>query len=246
MNAIWNSFVEWLRGFGAQAGQQAAEAGAQIGGQVAEGVGAAASQLDMTSLLALAAALGWASGFRLYAVVFLVGSMGLVGWLPLPEGLQVLQHPAVLAASGALLFVEFFADKIPGLDSLWDIVNSVVRVPAGAALAAGVFGADNATMAVVAALLGGTLAASSQAAKTSTRAAINTSHETFSNVAMSLVEDGLVIGAVWLATSHPVVFGILLLIALVLMWIVTWMLFKFLRAAFRRLRNLFSPDSAPA
>ncbi|OPF62372.1 DUF4126 domain-containing protein [Hydrogenophaga sp. H7] len=246
MNAIWNSFVEWLRGFGAQAGQQAAEAGAQIGGQVAEGVGAAASQLDMTSLLALAAALGWASGFRLYAVVFLVGSMGLVGWLPLPEGLQVLQHPAVLAASGALLFVEFFADKIPGLDSLWDIVNSVVRVPAGAALAAGVFGADNATMAVVAALLGGTLAASSQAAKTSTRAAINTSPEPFSNVAMSLVEDGLVIGAVWLATSHPVVFGILLLIALVLMWIVTWMLFKFLRAAFRRLRNLFSPDSAPA
>ncbi|WP_084383215.1 DUF4126 domain-containing protein [Hydrogenophaga flava] len=221
MDAIWNSFVEWLRGFGAQAGQQAAEAGVQLGGQVAEGVGAAASQLDMTSLLALAAALGWASGFRLYAVVFLVGSMGLAGWLPLPDGLQVLQHPAVLAASGALLFVEFFADKIPGLDSLWDIVNSVVRVPAGAALAAGVFGADNATMAVVAALLGGTLAASSQAAKTTTRAAINTSPEPFSNIAMSLVEDGLVIGAVWLATNHPVVFGILLLIALVLMWIVT-------------------------
>lgn len=246
MDAIWNSFVEWLRGFGAQAGQQAVEAGAQIGGQVAEGVGAAASQLDMTSLLALAAALGWASGFRLYAVVFLVGSMGLVGWIPLPEGLQVLQHPAVLAASGVLLFVEFFADKIPGLDSLWDIVNSVVRIPAGAALAAGVFGADNATMAVVAALLGGTLAASSQAAKTTTRAAINTSPEPFSNIAMSLVEDGLVIGAVWLATNHPVIFGILLLIALVLMWVVTWMLFKFLRAAFRRLRNLFSPDSAPA
>ena len=77
MDAIWNSFVEWLRGFGAQAGQQAAEAGAQIGGQVAEGVGAAASHLDMTSLLALAAALGWASGFRLYAVVFLVGAAGL-------------------------------------------------------------------------------------------------------------------------------------------------------------------------
>jgi hypothetical protein len=246
MDAIWNSFVEWLRGFGAQAGQQAVEAGAQIGGQVAEGVGAAASQLDMTSLMALAAALGWASGFRLYAVVFLVGSMGLAGWLPLPEGLQVLQHPVVLAISSALLFVEFFADKIPGLDSLWDIVNSVIRVPAGAALAAGVFGADNATMAVVAALLGGTLAASSQAAKTSTRAAINTSPEPFSNVAMSLVEDSLVIGAVWLATNHPVVFGILLLIALVLMWIVTWMLFKFLRAAFRRLRALFSPASAPA
>lgn len=240
MDALWTTFVEWLRGLGAQAGQQAAEAGAQIGAQVTEGVGAAASQLDMTSLLALAAALGWASGFRLYAVVFLVGAAGLAGWMPLPEGLQVLQHPAVLAASGALLFVEFFADKIPGLDSLWDIVNSVVRIPAGAALAAGVFGADHATMAVVAALMGGTLAASSQAAKTTTRAAINTSPEPFSNIAMSLLEDGLVIGAVWLATNHPVVFGILLLIALVLMWVVTWMLFKFLRAAFRRLRALFS------
>lgn len=246
MDAIWNSFVEWLRGFGAQAGQQAAEAGAQLGGEVAEGVGAAASQLDMTGLLALAAALGWASGFRLYAVVFLVGAAGLAGWIPLPEGLQVLQHPAVLAVSGALLFVEFFADKIPGLDSLWDIVNSVVRIPAGAALAAGVFGADNATMAVVGALMGGTLAASSQAAKTTTRAAINTSPEPFSNVFMSLLEDGLVIGAVWLATHHPVVFGVLLLIALVLMWVVTWLLFKFLRAAFRRLRALFAPDSAPA
>jgi Domain of unknown function (DUF4126) len=246
MDAIWTTFVEWLRSFGAQAGQQAVEVGAQVGGQVAEGVGAVAGKLDMTSLLALAAALGWASGFRLYAVVFLVGSMGLAGWIPLPEGLQMLQHPAVLAVSGALLFVEFFADKIPGLDSLWDIVNSVIRIPAGATLAAGVFGADNATMAVVAALMGGTLAASSQAAKTTTRAAINTSPEPFSNIAMSLLEDGLVVGAVWLATNEPVIFGILLLIALVLMWIVTWMLFKFLRAAFRRLRALFAPDSAPA
>jgi len=140
-SSIWTSFVEWLRGFGAQAGQHAADAGVQLGGVVVEGVGAAASQLDMPSLFALAAALGWASGFRLYAVVFLVGAAGLAGWMPLPEGLQVLQHPAVLATSGALLFVEFFADKIPGLDSLWDLVNSVIRIPAGAALAAGVLGA---------------------------------------------------------------------------------------------------------
>jgi hypothetical protein len=200
--------------------------------------------LDMPSLLALAAALGWASGFRLYAVVFLVGAMGAAGWIDLPAGLQVLQHPMVLAASGALLFVEFFADKIPGLDSLWDLVNSVIRVPAGAALAAGVFGADSTTMALVAALMGGTLAASSQAAKTTTRAAINTSPEPLSNVAASLFEDGLVIGAVWLATQQPVVFGVLLAITVVLMWIVTWVLFKFLRAAWRRLRSLFS--SAPA
>jgi hypothetical protein len=200
--------------------------------------------LDMPSLLALAAALGWASGFRLYAVVFLVGAMGAADWIDLPAGLQVLQHPMVLVASGALLFIEFFADKIPGLDSLWDLVNSVIRVPAGAALAAGVFGADSTTMALVAALMGGTLAASSQAAKTTTRAAINTSPEPLSNVAASLFEDGLVIGAVWLATQQPVVFGVLLAITVVLMWIVTWVLFQFLRAAFRRLRSLFS--SAPA
>jgi len=204
----------------------------------------ALQSLDMPSLLALAAALGWVSGFRLYAVVFLVGAMGAAGWMVLPAGLQVLQHPMVLAASGALLFIEFFADKIPGLDSLWDIVNSVIRVPAGAALAAGVFGADHTTLALVAALMGGTLAASSQAAKTTTRAAINTSPEPLSNVAASLLEDGLVVGALWLATNHPLIFGVLLFMAVVLMWIVTWLLFKFLRAALRRLRALLSPGAA--
>ncbi|MDP2022232.1 MAG: DUF4126 domain-containing protein [Hydrogenophaga sp.] len=241
MDALWTTLVNWLHGLGLHAGTGVVD---EVGGQVVEGVSAAASQLDMPSLLALAAALGWVSGFRLYAVVFLVGASGALGWMPLPEGLQVLQHPAMLITSGALLFVEFFADKIPGLDSLWDMVNSVIRIPAGAALAAGALGADGSTMALVGALLGGTLAASSQAAKTTTRAAINTSPEPFSNIAMSLVEDGLVVGAVWLATNHPLVFGVLLVIAVVLMWIVTWMLFKFLRAVFRRAQSLFSSATA--
>ena len=196
--------------------------------------------LGTPELLALAGALGWASGFRLYAVVFLVGMAGAAGWMELPAGLQVLQHPALLGASGFMLFVEFFADKIPVVDSLWDMVNSVVRIPAGAALAAGVFGADSGTLALAAALLGGSLAATSQAAKTTARAAINASPEPFSNVAMSLVEDGLVVGAVWLATNHPLVFGVLLAITVVLMWIGTWMLFKFLRAVFRRARSFFT------
>ncbi|MBW8315768.1 MAG: DUF4126 domain-containing protein [Hydrogenophaga sp.] len=241
MDALWTTLVNWLHGLGLHAGTGVVN---EVGGQVVEGVSAAASQLDMPSLLALAAALGWVSGFRLYAVVFLVGASGALGWMPLPEGLQVLQHPAMLITSGALLFVEFFADKIPGLDSLWDMVNSVIRIPAGAALAAGALGADGSTMALVGALLGGTLAASSQAAKTTTRAAINSSPEPFSNIAMSLVEDGLVVGAVWLATNHPLVFGVLLVIAVVLMWIVTWMLFKFLRAVFRRAQSLFSSATA--
>ena len=198
------------------------------------------ASLGTPELLALAGALGWARGFRLYAVVFLVGAAGALGWMELPAGLQVLQHPALLGASGFMLFIEFFADKIPVVDSLWDMVNSVVRIPAGAALAAGVFGADSGAMAMAAALLGGSLAATSQAAKTTTRAAINASPEPFSNIAMSLVEDGLVVGAVWLATNHPIAFGVLLLITVVLMWIVTWMLFKFLRAVFRRARSFFT------
>ena len=233
----WQQLLTWLQTMFQQLGEGPV---AEVGAQVGSGVAQAASQLDTASLFALAGALGWASGFRLYAVVFLVGASGAAGWIALPEGLQILQHPAMLLASGFMLFMEFFADKIPGLDSLWDLLNSVIRIPAGAALAAGALGADGNTMALVGALLGGGLAATSQAAKTTTRAAINTSPEPFSNIGMSLLEDGLVVGAVWLATNHPVAFGILLVIAVVLMWIVTWMLFKFLRAAFRRLSALFS------
>ena len=196
--------------------------------------------MDLPSLLALAAVLGWASGFRLYTVVFITGMAGALGWMPLPDGLKLLQHPVMLAASGLMLFVEFFADKIPGVDSLWDIVQSVIRIPAGAALAAGVFGADSGTLAVAAALMGGTLAATSQAAKTTTRAAINTSPEPLSNLFASFFEDGLVVGAVWLASTSPLIFGLLLVVVVVLMWVVTWLLIKFLKAAFRRVSDLFS------
>lgn len=235
--SLWQQLVAWLHGLGVHLGTGVVnDVGAQVGASVTQ----ATSHLDMPSLLALAAALGWASGFRLYAVVFLVGVAGAAGWIVLPPGLHVLQHPALLLASGFMLFMEFFADKIPGIDSLWDMLNSLVRIPAGAALAAGALGADGATMALVGALLGGGLAATSQAAKTTTRAAINTSPEPFSNLGMSLVEDGLVVGAVWLATQHPLVFGVLLVIVVILMWIVTWMLFKFLRAVIRRMSAFLS------
>ncbi len=193
--------------------------------------------MDMAQLLALAAALGWASGVRLYAVVFITGMAGWMGWLPLPSGLSVLQHPAVLAGSGFMLFVEFFADKIPGLDSLWDLVHSVIRVPAGAALAAGVFGADSATMGMAAGLLGGTLAATSYATKATTRAALNTSPEPFSNIAVSLLEDGLVLGMMWLATNYPVAFGVVLFIVVVLsIWLLIALL-TFLKSLIRRIKG---------
>ena len=130
---------------------------------------------DTLQLVALAASIGWASGLRLYAVLFVVGGLGFLHWVELPGGLQVLAHPYVLAASGFMCFVEFFADKIPGLDSLWDLVHTLVRIPAGAALAASVFGDSSSAAMIAAAILGGTLAAGSHLAKTGSRAVINTS-----------------------------------------------------------------------
>jgi Domain of unknown function (DUF4126) len=197
--------------------------------------------LDTTQLIALAAALGWASGLRLYAVVFLTGLAGALGWIALPEGLKVLQQPAMLWASGALLAVEFFADKVPWIDSAWDAVHTFIRIPAGAALAYGVFGGDQATWASVAALLGGTLAATSHAAKTTTRAAANTSPEPFSNLLLSLAGDAFVPAMLWLSTTHPVAFFVLLAVTLVVMVVAIVVLFRFLRALVRRLRGHFMP-----
>ncbi len=182
--------------------------------------------MDLAGLAAMAAATGWASGLRLYLVVFITGFAGWMGWLHLPTGLSVLQHPALLFGSGAMMFVEFFADKIPGLDSVWDAIHSVIRVPAGAALAAGVFGADSATMGTLAGLAGGTLAATSFAAKASTRAAVNTSPEPFSNIAVSFAEEGLVLSMLWLATNYPLTFGVVLLVVVVMM---IWLIVKFVR-----------------
>ena len=236
MDQLWPSLVQWLHSVGLHLDADTAQA-------VADGAARATQQLDMPGLLALAAALGWASGVRLYAVVFLVGAMGALGWLPLPAGLAVLQHPAVLLASGFMLCVEFFADKLPWLDSLWDGLHAFIRVPAGVALAAGVFSADHASMAVVAGLLGGTLSATALATKMTARAAANTSPEPFSNWGLSFLEDGLVVGAVWLAVQHPLLFGVALVLTLALSVLLLIVLFKFLRAVLRRVASVFSASA---
>ena len=197
-------------------------------------------QLDTPQLFAIAAALGWASGLRLYAVLFLTGMAGFLGWVQLPSGLSLLQSPMMLWASGFMLFVEFFADKIPGIDSLWDLVHTVVRIPAGAALAASVFGADQSSWALAAALLGGTLAATSHVAKATTRAAVNTSPEPFSNIGMSLLGDSVVPVSLWLSWVNPYAFFALLAIALVVMVALIWIFGKFLRQLARRVSGWFA------
>ncbi|MEP7299145.1 MAG: DUF4126 domain-containing protein [Burkholderiales bacterium] len=195
--------------------------------------------LDTPQLLAIAAALGWASGLRLYAVLFLTGIAGFFGWVALPSGLHVLQSPLMLGASGLMLFIEFFADKIPGVDTLWDMIHTLVRIPAGAALAAAVFGADQSNWAMAAALMGGTLAATSHVAKATTRAAINSSPEPFSNIAMSLLGDSVVPVSLWLSWAHPFVFFAVLAVAVVAMIVTTWLLVKFLRRLARRVAGWF-------
>jgi hypothetical protein len=197
--------------------------------------------VDLAQWLAVAAALGWASGLRLYLVVFLTGMAGFLGVVELPAGLKLLEHPALLTASGFMLLVEFFADKVPGVDTLWDLVHTAVRIPAGAALAAAVFGADHATWATLAALLGGTLAATSHAAKATTRAAVNTSPEPFSNIGLSLLGDAAVPTMLWLSWTHPLTFFIALGFALAVMVTLIVLLAKFLRALFRRIAAWVQP-----
>ena len=196
--------------------------------------------IDPPQFLALAAALGFASGFRLYATLFLTGLAGFMGWVELPPGLQVLQHPGVLGASGFMLFVEFFADKIPYVDSMWDAVHTLVRIPAGAALAAGALGADSTAMGWIAALVGGSLAATSHATKMTTRAAVNTSPEPFSNVAVSLFEDGLVVFLLWLSATHPAVFTVVLVVAVVVAVVLLVVLVKFLKRVVREVQDFFA------
>jgi Domain of unknown function (DUF4126) len=202
--------------------------------------------IDAPQLLALAAALGWASGVRLYLAVFLVGAAGYMGWIDLPQGLRVLQHPGVLAASGFMAFTEFFADKIPLVDTMWDMIHTLIRIPAGAALAAGALGADSQTMGWIAALLGGSLAATSHAAKLTTRAAVNTSPEPFSNIGVSLLEDGFVVFMLWLSATHPVIFAIALVLTLIVAVLLMIVLVKFLRAVILRLREFFAGRRVPS
>jgi len=183
--------------------------------------------VDVVNLpdLAIALALAWGAGLRAYAVIFAVGLAGATGWIELPGHLEVLQHPVVLAASGLMTLVEFGADKMPWLDSIWDAVHSFIRIPAGAALAALAFGDSSNAVMVAAAILGGSVAAAMHAAKAGARAAINLSPEPFSNWAASLSEDALVPLGLWLAVAHPLMFFALLaacLLAAVLLVRLVW------------------------
>ncbi|MFN3629589.1 MAG: DUF4126 domain-containing protein [Casimicrobiaceae bacterium] len=178
----------------------------------------------------MAMAMAWGAGLRLYLVVFVFGMLARFGYVPLPETLAILKNPVVLAAAGFMTFVEFFADKLPWLDTVWDAVHTFLRIPAGAALAAGMLGDTGEGVAMAAALLGGTLAAGTHFGKAGARATINTSPEPFSNIALSMAEDVAVAGGLALAINYPLVFlGALLVFIILLVLLLRW-LYRGLRA----------------
>jgi hypothetical protein len=194
--------------------------------------------------IALAAGLAWASGIRLYVVMFLVGAAGYSGWIELPTHLLVLESPLVLGTSATLAVAEFFADKIPGFDSLWDAVHTFIRIPAGALLAAGSVGGlgeDSLPLMIAAGLVGGTITAGSHFTKAGTRVALNHSPEPFSNWIASLFEDFAAPGIVWMSLVAPILLLVALLFAtLVALWLLP-KLWRWIRSIIRRIGNWGAP-----
>ena len=193
--------------------------------------------------VALASLLAWASGIRLYFVVFAVGLAGYLGYIELPAGLEVLRHPWVIGTAGVMLTMEFLVDKVPAIDSVWDALHTFIRIPAGALLAAGATGDTLSALTVAAGLLGGTITAGTHLTKTGGRALINTSPEPLSNWAASFTEDALVLGGIWFAFRHPLAFLIALAIFVALL---VWLLprvWRGLKTVFRALRSLAAGNS---
>jgi len=182
--------------------------------------------MDTISSVALAAGLGWASGLRLYATVFALGLLAKFGYVHLPAALDILSHPYVIALAGTLFVVEFFADKFPLVDSVWDSFHTFIRIPGGALLAMGAIDSSDPLIATSVALLGGTLAGGTHLAKSGSRALINTSPEPFSNWMASFSEEGLLVIGLWLALAHPTLFLVFIALFIILLF---WLLPKLWR-----------------
>jgi hypothetical protein len=192
----------------------------------------------MSPLETLGFALGtsFASGLNVYATVAAAGLMQRLGVVHLPETLQVLAHPIVLGVALTLFVIEFIADKIPYVDSAWDAVHTFIRPPAAAVLSYSAFGNVPEEWKLGAALLAGSVALTSHGAKASTRAAANTSPEPVSNWTLSVLEDGLAVFLVWLASEHPLVTAIIVVLLTILAVLLIRKLWKFARHIVDRVR----------
>ena len=197
---------------------------------------------QMLQSLALAGLLAWASGVRLYLVIFAVGLAGRYGYVDLPSGLKVLEHTWVIGAAALMLAMEFLVDKVPGLDSAWDFIHTFVRIPAGAFLAAGATSDQLPALTLAAGLVGGSITAGTHFAKSATRATVNASPEPFSNWGLSFSEDAMVVGGTWLAFNHPFAFMVALVLFLVF---AVWILVVLRRALLRLVQRFARRGDRP-
>src|SRR5919204_1216241 len=173
--------------------------------------------METVQALSLALGTAWTSGINLYATIAALGIAGQMDMIQLPPDLRVLMHPAVIAVACIMYVIEFFADKVPYVDSGWDVLHTFIRIPAGAVLAARSLGDMNPALELAALLAGGTVALAAHGTKATARLAINASPEPFSNWFASVAEDVTVLGGIWMIFNHPVVLLILLVIFLTLL-----------------------------
>ena len=204
--------------------------------------------MDTIAAISLALGAAWASGINLYAAVLVLGILGNTGHASLPPALEVLQDPLVLGVAGVMYFLEFFADKTPGVDSGWDAIHTFIRIPAGAIMAAGVAeGLEvNQALEFAATLLGGGIAATSHFTKAGSRILINTSPEPVTNWTASIMEDVAVIGGLWAALNYPWLFVALMVLFLALaIWLLP-KIWRAIRSIIRRLRAWLRGENAEA
>lgn len=202
--------------------------------------------MSLLSTLALAMGASWVSGINLYAAVATLGLLGRFANLQLPGELGIVTNWWVIGVALGLYVIEFFADKVPLIDSAWDAVHTFIRVPAGAVLAAAAFGDFDKGVQVIAFLIGGGLAFSSHGTKAATRAAINTSPEPASNIAASLAEDVVAVGSIVLAWLYPVVVIVIVVIGVIVSIVLVPRIVRYVRSVIGRVRNIAGAGSGGA
>lgn len=187
--------------------------------------------------LSLAVGTAWTSGINLYATVAALGIARQMELIQLPQSLELLAHPAVIAIACIMYLIEFFADKVPYLDSGWDALHTFIRVPAGALLAARALGDMNPALELAAMLAGGSIALAAHGTKATARLAINASPEPFTNWTASITEDAVVLGGIWMIFNHPMIMLILVVAFVGLgIWIVP-KIFRLAKRGFQALRD---------
>jgi hypothetical protein len=202
--------------------------------------------MDITQTIALTMGVAWASGINLYAAILMLGYLGITGNIDLPPDLQILTDPMVMLAAGLMYCVEFFADKVPGVDTGWDTLSTFIRIPAGAVLAAGAVGDVGAAAHLAAGIAGGALATGSHLTKAGTRVLINTSPEPITNWFASVGEDVAVIAGLWTALYHPLLFIVLLVLFILLMIWVLPKIWRGIKKLFALIGRVFGKKPATA